>query len=68
MLMFEQIFVLQYVKRLKAPIENILEVELRKGNKGKNKTNRHPIIYHMTHHICHTTKLTKACVKHYIST
>jgi len=30
-------FLFQYVKRLKAPLENIMEIDLSKGNKGKQK-------------------------------
>ena len=41
-------FILQYVKRLKAPIENIMTIELSKGNKGKIN------IQHMTYFGEHT--------------
>ena len=35
--------IFQYVKRLKAPIENILTIELSKGNKGKDRGHIHKV-------------------------
>ena len=35
--------IFQYVKRLKAPIESILTIELSKGNKGKDRGHIHKV-------------------------